>query len=543
MKTKLTVSCTAMMVALHVFGAFAPNDKVLAAKPAKGSEVKKLKATDSSGRIPMNRQQAGSRITAVSAWDTVYAENFDAGAPGWTFQDLWSETFWHVSTTGAFSGRSYWCGIEEQGGYNDKWIQLLTSPAIDLSQTASPMLTFMQNYSLELPEIFGSYDAWDAITVRISTDSATFNVIQPVGGYPYSSAYGFHLYYGIGVDAWAGKSNGYVKATFDLSAFAGKKVWIRFEFGSDDGFSHTSDLSLWGWRVDNIEISDGGTRVFFDDAGDTGIAQFVAAGPGGPNLWHITRDAAASAPNSASCFDSTTGNYLSRMKAGLVSPAIAIDALPTNTPELMANFQFQGMLDPTISAGNGLNFDLLSVEIRAYLDGVWSYWLPINGANILPTSFAGFNEVVVPLDVTAFIIADSVQFRLTVLTQPDGNVVSPANVFIDDFTLAASGNTVSVKDNHIVPQQFTLHQNYPNPFNPSTIISYDLPKSAHVKLVVYNVLGKEVRKLVDARETAGHHEITWNSKNDAGSAVVSGVYFYKITAGEFELTRKLLLLK
>lgn len=541
MKTKLTVSCAAVMVALNIFGAFALNNKVSAAKSAKGIEVGKLKAADPLGRIPMNRQQAGSRITAVSAWDTVYAESFDAGAPGWTFQDLWSETFWHVSTTGAFSGHSYWCGIEEQGGYNDKWIQLLTSPAIDLSRTTSPLLTFMQNYSLELPGIFGSYDAWDAITVRISTDSTTFNVIEPVGGYPYSSAYGFHLYYGIGVGAWAGKSNGYVKATFDLSAFAGKKVWIRFEFGSDDGTSSTSDLSLWGWRVDNIEVTAGGTRVFFDDAGDTGTAQFVAGGPGGPNLWHITGDAAASAPNSAGCFDATIGNYRSRMKAGLVSPAIAIDALPTDTQELFANFKLQGMLDPAVSAGGegGLNLDLLYEEIRAYRGGVWSYWFQTIGAVILPGSFAEFPEV----GLAAFIGADSVQFRITVLTQPDGEVVSPANVFIDDFTLTAYGSVLDVKDNQIAPQQFTLHQNYPNPFNPSTIISYDLPKSAQVKLVIYNVLGKEVRKLVDARETAGHHEITWNSKNDAGSSVVSGMYFYKITAGELELTQKFLLLK
>lgn len=541
MKTKLTVSCTAVMVALNIFVAFALNDKVLTAKPVKGIEVKKLKATDSLGRIPMNRQQAGSRITAVSAWDTVYAESFDAGAPGWTFQDLWSESFWHVSTTGAFSGHSYWCGIEEQGGYNDKWIQLLTSPAIDLSRTTSPRLTFMHNYSLELPEIFGSYDAWDAITVRISTDSATFNVVKPVGGYPYSSAYGFHLYYGIGVGAWAGKSNGYVKATFDLSAFAGKKVWIRFEFGSDDGTSSTSDLSLWGWRVDNIEITDGGTRVFFDDAGDTGAAQFAAGGPGGSNLWHITKNAAASAPNSAGCFDAATGNYRSRMKAGLVSPAIAINALPTDTQDLIANFKIQGRLDPAVSAGGegGIDRDLLYEEIRAYRGGVWSYWFQTISAGSLPGSFAEFGD----LGLAAFIGADSVQFRLTVLTQPDGKVVSPANVFIDDFTLTAFGNTVSVKDNRIAPRQFTLRQNYPNPFNPSTIISYDLPKSVHVKLVIYNVLGKEIRKLVDARETAGHHEITWNSKNDAGSGVVSGVYFYKLTAGEFELTRKLLLLK
>jgi len=102
---------------------------------------------------------------------------------------------------------------------------------------------------------------------------------------------------------------------------------------------------------------------------------------------------------------------------------------------------------------------------------------------------------------------------------------------------------VSVEDNEIVPVQFSLHQNYPNPFNPSTTISYDLPKSVHVKLVIYNMLGKEVRNLVEAREVAGHHEITWNSKNETGDSVASGLYFYRMKAGEFEMTRKLMLMK
>ena|SRR3990172_631075 len=92
----------------------------------------------------LRQQQPSSRTSVVSTQDIVYSENFDAGAPAWTFQDLWSESFWHVSATGAYSGNSYWCGIEELGGYDDKWLQTLTSPAIDLSEAISPTLTFME---------------------------------------------------------------------------------------------------------------------------------------------------------------------------------------------------------------------------------------------------------------------------------------------------------------------------------------------------------------------------------------------------------------
>jgi hypothetical protein len=173
----------------------------------------------------------------------------------------------------------------------------------------------MHNYSVEPPvNVPAGGDAWDAITVRISTDGVTFNVIQPVGRYPYSSAFGFYLYYGLGTAGWAGSSNGFVKPTFNLSAYAGKKIWIRFEFGSDEAGSYEKNSNFWGWRVDNIEITDGATRVFFDDAGDTGTAQFVAGGPGGPSLWHIANNAAVSAPNSVGCFDPATGSLTARYK-------------------------------------------------------------------------------------------------------------------------------------------------------------------------------------------------------------------------------------
>ncbi|MCY3870770.1 MAG: T9SS type A sorting domain-containing protein [Gemmatimonadetes bacterium] len=93
------------------------------------------------------------------------------------------------------------------------------------------------------------------------------------------------------------------------------------------------------------------------------------------------------------------------------------------------------------------------------------------------------------------------------------------------------------------PLVFSLSQNAPNPFNPETIISYSLPQSEQVKLVIYNVLGQEIRTLVNAFKPAGHYRVVWNSKDDFGRSVSSGIYFYQITAGEFLDTRKMLILK
>lgn len=101
----------------------------------------------------------------------------------------------------------------------------------------------------------------------------------------------------------------------------------------------------------------------------------------------------------------------------------------------------------------------------------------------------------------------------------------------------------SVLSSEQIPTQFALEQNYPNPFNPSTTISYDLPQSVHVNLVIFDVLGQEVRNLIDERQAAGHHQIAWDSQNDFGARVTSGLYFYTMKAGEFEMTRKLMLIQ
>ena len=89
-----------------------------------------------------------------------------------------------------------------------------------------------------------------------------------------------------------------------------------------------------------------------------------------------------------------------------------------------------------------------------------------------------------------------------------------------------------------VPSEFNLDQNYPNPFNPTTTIGYELPASSHVSLKVYDVLGREIQTLLDERQSAGDHLVNFN----AGS-LPSGVYFYRLQAGNYIGAKKLLLLK
>jgi hypothetical protein len=93
-----------------------------------------------------------------------------------------------------------------------------------------------------------------------------------------------------------------------------------------------------------------------------------------------------------------------------------------------------------------------------------------------------------------------------------------------------------ISDN--VPDKFTLFQNYPNPFNPATIINYQLPMSVNVKLTIYDMLGREISILVNEKQQPGTYQVEWNGANFA-----SGIYFYKLEAGDFKKTKRMVLIK
>jgi hypothetical protein len=100
------------------------------------------------------------------------------------------------------------------------------------------------------------------------------------------------------------------------------------------------------------------------------------------------------------------------------------------------------------------------------------------------------------------------------------------------------GPATFVEDESILPKHFALEQNFPNPFNPSTTITFGLPRASQVTLSVFDMLGREVSVLVNDRRDAGVHEVEFN-----GATLPSGVYFYRLQAGDFVHLKKLVLLK
>ena len=108
----------------------------------------------------------------------------------------------------------------------------------------------------------------------------------------------------------------------------------------------------------------------------------------------------------------------------------------------------------------------------------------------------------------------------------------PEGLKVDEITGVEGFNNSSV------PSSYLLSQNYPNPFNPSTTINFQLPETRHVKILVYNILGQQVAKLVDKELNAGSYKVSFDA-----SQLSSGIYLYSINAGDFTDVKKMMLLK
>ncbi len=125
------------------------------------------------------------------------------------------------------------------------------------------------------------------------------------------------------------------------------------------------------------------------------------------------------------------------------------------------------------------------------------------------------------------------------LTQRNTNTDTPNLNSLDSFAPSAASTSAG----EAAPLAFTLAQNYPNPFNPETEINFTLPQASAVSVKIFNLLGEEIRTLVDEERAAGYHTLRWDGKDKNGNAAASGVYLYQYRAGDFLQVRKMSLLR
>jgi len=100
-----------------------------------------------------------------------------------------------------------------------------------------------------------------------------------------------------------------------------------------------------------------------------------------------------------------------------------------------------------------------------------------------------------------------------------------------------------VASEEAIPEAFVLEQNYPNPFNPTTTISYKLPRAETVRIIIYDLTGRQVRELLNESKDAGSYTVQWDGRNQADQTVATGLYVYQILAGQFSQTRKMLFIQ
>ncbi len=133
---------------------------------------------------------------------------------------------------------------------------------------------------------------------------------------------------------------------------------------------------------------------------------------------------------------------------------------------------------------------------------------------------------------------------ITSLRDTVNNILCGLTSSLSPFVITEPDYTgVADSDKGQLPVQFSLAQNYPNPFNPNTEILFALPQACQVRLTLYNIMGQKVITLTDGRLEAGYHRVEWDGRNSDGHQVASGIYFYKLDAGDFSDTKKMLLLK
>ena len=170
----------------------------------------------------------------------------------------------------------------------------------------------------------------------------------------------------------------------------------------------------------------------------------------------------------------------------------------------------------------------------------------LTGNNLQGATAVTFDREATVDSLTASIDGTQLSAYLTVHTGQDTGPITiavhtPQGNPTVGITLLAS--TAIIEDRDDVPDEFFLSQNYPNPFNPSTTLWFDLPKAVDLSLVIYDLLGREISRLVDGQLEAGYHQVVWNGQTATGQSVTTGMYIARMVTPGYTTSIKMVLLK
>ncbi|MFH1501771.1 MAG: C25 family cysteine peptidase [Candidatus Eisenbacteria bacterium] len=300
----------------------------------------------------------------------------------------------------------------------------------------------------------------------------------------------------------------------------------------------------WGYTASHqFSILTGGAPFADDIEAGEGEWTHGVVTPGFGDQWHVETYRYHSSGHSWKFGGSGITDYGDSSDGALVMRPMCIG---TN-----GEFSFWHYMVAEEESGT-LAWDCGTVEISTdggttwgtlYPDTPYSHAKNNNAANPLPEGTPCWSGTVAwrqeTFDLSAY-AGETIQVRFRFAS--DG-YVTEEGWYVDDINLTFDGGSSSDVAEDEIPREFALRQNVPNPFNPVTVIAYQLPQPAHVRIDVFNVAGRLVRTLVDAPEDAGRRAVTWDGTDEDGHKVASGVYLYRMEAGSHTAQKMMVLLK
>ncbi|MDD2228026.1 MAG: FlgD immunoglobulin-like domain containing protein [Candidatus Cloacimonetes bacterium] len=376
----------------------------------------------------------------------VYEENFESGAPGWTHYDAaQSPNNWHIHNAGGTQANVWWMGDPALasganiGGYYDHQYLVLNTPARTLT-AANASLTFKMKTGLEDPAASGGYDGWDSANIRISTNGGTtWSVISGSPAYQFQNSYAFGYEHGegMGIAGWGGITPNWISATFNLSAYVGQSVMIRFAFASDPAYSTADAPAMFGFMID--DISFGG---YTNNGTNDGQMTFASLVPLGGDIWNLATEANAPSPTHVMKNQNAAGSYNINMLNYLVSPSITLPA----SGDIRADFMIQGSFaDPDIfpavdyfgweiSPDNGLSWRAMS---NPYADPAGNNYVFSDA----PDTWSPMNDSFSLDGLISDFAGQTVKFRW--YFKSDADTPNGTGIMIDDFKIYNATTSVT----------------------------------------------------------------------------------------------------
>jgi hypothetical protein len=229
--------------------------------------------------------------------------------------------------------------------------------------------------------------------------------------------------------------------------------------------------------------------------------------------------------------DKYSGNFAAKgivdsLFGELSAPELLIDFPISKTyASLTGYYKFTAM-----SSG-----DVLSILVIEHKDS--SYITTARGFLSIGTQTTSYNQFTVPIYRDSSNPGGRMDIEITIEDSIHTNPAKGSFFIVDDLQLSETATGI-LDQISSPPKEFKLNQNYPNPFNPSTKFSYSIPEKALVTIKVFDVLGREIKTLVNEEKPIGTYEVDFNASN-----LSSGIYFYRLNAGKFVSTKKMVLLK